>query len=365
MSGPISRNSVHTTTISTTEDVQAQLENQMQVDDLEAQLENQMQVEDLEAQLENQIQPSVDPHYRILSLVSLGGSYLIAVLFIRFVTGQKQERPNTASMLILIEFLKMIMSLLLFSRSENFSDTKGQLASGKLFLLHGIPGGLYGIQNLFKFLAASFLPVAIFTAVGQSKLIFAAFFAFLILRTKFSIRQIASLLVLTSSLAGLFLITSKESGNNPNVDYPKGLTFLITMCLISGLAGTTMEKLMKSNTESISIWVRNAHLAVCGIISNSLFSIYTGDAYKIAQNGFFHNFDWAALVLVINESVGGLLVALVLKYADNIEKSLVVALVTIATFAISYYQGELELTLSVVTLSILSILSVVCYNVRK
>lgn len=41
---------------------------------------------------------------------------------------------------------------------------------------------------------------------------------------------------------------------------------------------------------------------------------------KVTKKGFFYGFDWLVWITIALQSIGGIIVALVVKYADNILK---------------------------------------------
>lgn len=76
-------------------------------------------------------------------------------------------------------------------------------------------------------------------------------------------------------------------------------------------------KLLKNTNKSI--WHRNIELAFASIIIGIPVQLLT-DWTDITQNGYFHGFDWFVWIVVFLHAFGGLLVALVVKYANNILK---------------------------------------------
>ena len=65
--------------------------------------------------------------------------------------------------------------------------------------------------------------------------------------------------------------------------------------------------------------MRNVQLAILSV-PMGLITSYLKDGAKIADNGFFHGYDNFVWFTVAQNALGGLLVAVVVKYADNILK---------------------------------------------
>jgi UDP-sugar transporter A1/2/3 len=97
-----------------------------------------------------------------------------------------------------------------------------------------------------------------------------------------------------------------------------GLLAVLAACVLSGFAGIYFEKILKGS--NVSIWMRNIQLAVlsipCGIII-----IAIKDHEAVLKNGLMQGFDWVVWIVVFVQAVGGLIVAVVIKYADNILKA--------------------------------------------
>jgi len=96
-----------------------------------------------------------------------------------------------------------------------------------------------------------------------------------------------------------------------------GLTAVLSACVTSGLAGVYLEKLLKQT--DASIWLRNIQLAVFGAIVG-LIGAFAQDGGKIAEGGFLQGYSGLVWAVIFLQAVGGLVVAAVLKYADNLLK---------------------------------------------
>ncbi|KAJ3278850.1 hypothetical protein HK104_001971 [Borealophlyctis nickersoniae] len=119
-----------------------------------------------------------------------------------------------------------------------------------------------------------------------------------------------------------------------------GLAAVLVSALTSGFAGCYFELILKSQQhqhhqpttpyspfskpqlqqpQTNNIWIRNIQLALF-TLSFSLVPIFTRDLPHILRNGFFSGYTPLTWVVILNQAVGGLLVSLVVKYADSIAK---------------------------------------------
>ncbi|KIH44446.1 UDP-galactose/UDP-N-acetylglucosamine transporter srf-3 domain protein, partial [Ancylostoma duodenale] len=79
-----------------------------------------------------------------------------------------------------------------------------------------------------------------------------------------------------------------------------------------------LEKVLKES--KTSVWMQNVRLALVGL-PVSTFSMWFYDWQNIQEDGFFRGWDALVVCLTVTNSVGGLLISIVIKYADNILKA--------------------------------------------
>merc|ERR1719198_797106 len=83
-----------------------------------------------------------------------------------------------------------------------------------------------------------------------------------------------------------------------------------------------------------SLWVRNVQLAVFGI-PQALFVLFGLERAALAASGPFVGFTPTVWSVVWLRALGGLLVAAVIKYADNIVKTYATAVAIVLTCVVS------------------------------
>jgi UDP-sugar transporter A1/2/3 len=96
-----------------------------------------------------------------------------------------------------------------------------------------------------------------------------------------------------------------------------GLCAVFSACITSGFAGVYLEKILKQS--DASIWMRNIQLALFGAILALFVSLFQ-DGPRIRAGGFLQGYSPLVWGVITLQAVGGLVVASVLKYADNILK---------------------------------------------
>ena len=175
----------------------------------------------------------------------------------------------------------------------------------------------------------------------QLKILTTALFSVLLLGTSLSRLQWFSLALL---FAGVALVQTEQSQPppppppgaapppGPPQHYVTGLAAVGASCLSSGFAGVYFERLLKRSGPSI--WVRNAQLGAVGTVVG-LAAMLAAEGRAVAAVGFFHGYTAAVWAVVVNQAAGGLLVAVVVRYADNILKGFATALSIVASTAAS------------------------------
>ena len=139
-----------------------------------------------------------------------------------------------------------------------------------------------------------------------------------------------------------------------------GLLAVIISCLMSGFAGVYFEKILKGTSQSI--WLRNVQLGFIGGVSGYI-TLWMHDGEKLAdEDGFFQGYDWVVWFVILLQAFGGLMVAVVVKYADNILKGFATSAAIILSCIASMYFFDFQLSWQFVTGASLVMLSVYMYS---
>jgi solute carrier family 35 (UDP-sugar transporter), member A1/2/3 len=185
-----------------------------------------------------------------------------------------------------------------------------------------VPALLYVVQNNLTFLATSNLPAEIYQALSNIKVLSTAMFTVVFLGRPQNFRQWVAILSLSIGISAVQLSQEQDSKSGILMDSRKnmvvGLLSVISASVISGFAGVYFEMVLKNTT--CSIWVRNIQLAIFSLLFAGM-GCYVNDFDAILTKGFFYHYDGIVLVVITVGAVGGIVVAIVIKYLDNILKS--------------------------------------------
>ena len=102
------------------------------------------------------------------------------------------------------------------------------------------------------------------------------------------------------------------------------------------------EKILKDSTQSL--WLRNVQLGIFGGLC-AFIGMLVYDGPKIWDVGFFHGYSPLVWFVVSQQAVGGLIVALVIRYADNILKGYATSLSIIISAVVSVCIFDFSLTI--------------------
>ncbi|KAK6176238.1 hypothetical protein SNE40_014558 [Patella caerulea] len=225
-----------------------------------------------------------------------------------------------------------------------------------------VPSIVYIVQNNLLFLAVSNLDAATFQVTYQLKILTTAIFSVFMLKRELAKLQWVSLLVL---FAGVSIVQLQTDNNTktPTVGVTQnpftGLVAVIISCVLSGFAGVYFEKILKGTRQSV--WIRNIQLSVFGVIVG-LFTMEIKDGTIVHEKGFYFGYTWLVCLVIALQSFGGLVVAVVVKYADNILKGFSTSASIVLSCVASIYLFNFQLTLQFTVGALFVMLAVYMYS---
>ncbi|ESS68554.1 CMP-sialic acid transporter [Trypanosoma cruzi Dm28c] len=202
-----------------------------------------------------------------------------------------------------------------------------------------LPALLYGFQNCCVYLALANIEPTLFQVTYQSRIIITAVFMSVFLRRCFLFRQWVALVVLALgvSVAQLGDRTASGAERSPERsfkgDYTVGIVATILSAIASSAASVIMESFLKSRSSSMSLFTstKNLHLALHSVLCFAVFQALNGSvggfmeprnaSFIDAVRTYFRGFDGLVWVMLVVQAIGGLLVAVVIKYSDNIVRT--------------------------------------------
>lgn len=277
-------------------------------------------------------------------LVVQNASLILSIRYVRTLPG---DRFFATSAVVMAEILKVLTCLVLILLQKRCSVKETALLLYDAVVVQyrdtlklAVPSLIYTLQNNLQYIAISNLPAATFQVTYQLKILTTALFSVLMLRKSLSRVQWFSLLLLFTGVAIVQVQQEKTkessnmAGGGVEQNYGAGLVAVVISCLSSGFAGVYFEKILKGS--SASVWVRNVQLGIFGT-ALGLLGLWWRDGAAVARRGFLFGYTGMVWCVVCNQALGGLLVAVVVKYADNILKGFATSFSIIVSTVLSVY----------------------------
>ena len=259
-------------------------------------------------------------------------TYLGVNLGALLLAAQSQRQPRrylNSTAVTLSELIKLAISLTAMYgsapslRAALIAVTHTLFGSPDQLARVAIPALLYTIQNNVIYAALGHLDALTFQITYQLKIAAAMIASRLLLKKKEPLLRWLSVVLLT---VGVVLVqigqaaetapavaapAPADSGNGENRNKVLGLVGVLVACACSGLAGGVMELLLKSS--ALPLAARNLQVAAVSLLLASLHMI-ANDRAALQANGFFQGYTTSVWAMVGLDSLGGLLVSLLLKY---------------------------------------------------
>lgn len=246
-------------------------------------------------------------------------------------------RPSTV--VCTVEVVKMAAALLLEAiLSQGLSPKRTLLAlfadiqaAPSDFFRLAVPAVLYAVQNNLCYLALGHLSALSYQVTYQMKIITTAIFSVALLGKRLGHRHWAALLILTAGVVVAQLSSSQGNSTAGEEARPwLGFAVLLGNSISSGYAGVYFEQLSKararSSTRQRSLWLQSVQLGCLALPCSLAVAFLGNDRSGILADGFFHGYTRLTWLVIALQALGGLLVAVVIRYADNIQKAFATSL---------------------------------------
>lgn len=325
---------------------------------------------------------------KYLSLITLTVQNAALILTMRAAKTQTEHFSNAVAVTV-SEILKFITCLLFVWYEDDF-DIKRTTQSIRNNIINNyldtlkvaVPSLVYYVQNNLLYVASTHLDAATGQVIYQLKILTTAIFSVTMLGKKLSHIQWISLVILFFGVALIEQLAVSESykanlkGNTTleatdldvnqispkldHVDNPTlGFISVLIACCLSGFAGVYFEKILKNS--HVSLWIRNLQLSVLSI-PFGLFQVFVIDNSLLRTQGLWHGFTPLTWLCILLQVQGGLLVAVVVKFANNILKGFATSLAIVISTIASMFLFHFHLTPGFVFGASLVIGSVMMYN---
>mmetsp|Transcript_30023 Transcript_30023/g.62901 ORF Transcript_30023/g.62901 Transcript_30023/m.62901 type:complete len:486 (+) Transcript_30023:322-1779(+) len=268
------------------------------------------------------------------SLLLLVGQMVGLVLLMRYTrtrhSGNGSEDGDlylASTAVFMMEIMKFLLccAVVFHQKGSTLTNLRSEIhthvcASPNEMLKLCVPSFLYTIQNNLLYLALTNLDAATYQILYQLKILTTALFSATMLGRRFSKTKWASLVVLTAGVALVQISGSSDhdgDGEDDDKNRLAGLFAVLCAACTSGFSGVYFEKILKGS--ETSLWIRNIQMGIPSMII-AWATVFLHDAEEVERKGFFVGYSPMVVLVITVQAVGGLIVAVVVKYADNVLK---------------------------------------------
>ncbi|KAJ3311645.1 hypothetical protein HDV04_003909 [Boothiomyces sp. JEL0838] len=211
------------------------------------------------------------------------------------------------------------------------------------YMMMFVPAIVYFIQNTVNYTAVTLLDAATFQITSQGKILTTALFSVIILGTRLSLTKWFSLCLM---VVGIILVnyTPAKAGAKEATNKYYGLLAVMVSISLSGFAGIWFEWGLKGRP-GVSIFIRNIQLALFSIIPGLFIAVYIFDGETVLENGYFYGYNGWTWVAIFLHALGGITVALLVKYADTIIKGIATSISLIVSSVASVFIFDFKITI--------------------
>jgi len=224
------------------------------------------------------------------------------------------------------EVLKLIFSLSMYCTIPKVQRTHKTIRVRNVFEF-AIPGAVYFLNNNLVFYILAKITSTEFQILSCLKTVVTAVLFRWLLSRFLSLQKWMAILTLACGAAVSQLTFSFQDDPSSGQDIQDvqdlsntvsmGAVATIASCVLSSFAGVYSEVLLKREGQAHSIHLQNICLYMWGVCFNTLgMTILYRD--QLMDTFFFTGFDTFTWLLVLNNTLSGLAISAVLKFADNI-----------------------------------------------
>ena len=308
------------------------------------------------------------------------------VLLMRYTRTQEGQMYLASTAVFFMELLKLIICVAIAVYQIGWKESWRQSLAPAELLKLCVPSFLYTIQNNLLYLALSHLDAATYQVCYQLKILTTALFSVVLLQRRFSAQKWCSLVLLMVGVIVVQFHSSDENGSNhhhhhhPEDALPQhkaalddadaqaasihaserfiGFVAVLCAACTSGFSGVYFEKILKGSTTSL--WIRNVQMGLPSVLV-AFATVLLKDGALVRTQGLLQGYNGTVWTVIWVQALGGLIVATVVKYADNVLKVFAASFSIVLSSVISAILFDFHPTSSFLLGATLVILATILY----
>ncbi|XP_050296196.1 UDP-galactose transporter senju [Anthonomus grandis grandis] len=271
-------------------------------------------------------------------------SFIIFVVYILLfvnqgilVTASQQSNNkydyNIVTVVLCTEFLKLLLSCILYCRENSPANLLGEVVSNKkVLVLYFLPAFLYCLYNNLAFLNLSTFDPTTYYLLLQLRVVVTGILFQLIFGKLLSRKQWLSLIILTIGCMLKQIPMGQEETAHTTSDSTdtqksqslnlSNAVFIIVQIFCSCFAGVYNEYLLKNQGSNVNIFVQNIFMYLDSIICNLIVLIINGSiATAFQYDNVIKIMHYKVLLVMFNNATVGIVTSFFLKTLNSILKT--------------------------------------------
>lgn len=287
---------------------------------------------------------------KILILTALVVQSTALAICTKFSYRQSAEPYLNSNVIVCSEFLKLIFSSTLLAFHEGRAGLVQALFKTRSSALQLLtPALLYVMQSNLIFEGVRQLSPTEYIVCSQSKILTSALFSVLLLKARITLKQCFALVFLVIGMIAVQLEHSESKylirehhKESPISNRLQGFIYVLAAALSSGFAGAYLERMFKQDTARVehSVWHLNTQLA-CFSIPVAILTVILRENDSLVTKSAFQGYDFVVIFTIALHAIGGLIVAMVMRFAGNILKCFAASIsICAVTFLSAFTQSD-------------------------
>lgn len=237
------------------------------------------------------------------------------------------------SAVLTCELVKCVAALFFMARDGTLWRLPKEWSFVDSLTASASPAAIYALQNTLLQLSYRNLDSLTFSLLNQTKLVFTAFFMFLLLGSRQTKQQIGALFLLLIAAMLLSLGKTVPQQRSKEIEWEStlwlGIIPIISASVLSGLASTLCQ--WAAQVKRRSTYLMTLEMSTYGSLVLLISMWWSPDGVSIQKRGFFYGWTLLTFIPVIFNAFGGILVGLVTQYSGGIKKGFVIVSALLVT----------------------------------
>jgi UDP-sugar transporter A1/2/3 len=236
-----------------------------------------------------------------------------------------------STVILIQELLKFLLASFMLTVSGSYRSAVSGWTVSTWATVAFVPAALYSLQNMAALQAYQTLDPLTFTVLNQTKTLSAALCCFLVMGRRQSFMQVISLFILLISALIMekfitldFLseatIRSIEIPGLESHHWTHGVAPIMLASFISGLSGALSQKNLQAQGGGRNSYLFSMELCAASVLILFSSLLMSPDGKTIAKEGFWNGWTLTTWIPILTNSIAGILVGLVTKYAGSVRK---------------------------------------------